>query len=102
MSSLLYKGCSILTGSFLGAIFGFVFTIMTTSVLTLISVTLILNIYVGGCFIFIGSMMLMKIYKKNRKIGIDLGPNANTEKKEDDPESEGLMKYEGVVTNTNV
>ena len=78
--------------------FGFVLTIITTSVLTLISVTLIFNMYVGACFIFIGSLMVLKIYGKNKKISIELGPSANTEKKEGDPESEGLMEQESFAT----
>ena len=48
--------------------------------------------------IFIGSMMLVKLYKKNKKINIELGPSASMVKKEGDPESEGLMEQESAAT----
>ena len=68
------KILTILTGTTFGAIFGAVLTIITVTVLTFISVTVIFNLYIGGTFVFIGVMILLKLYKKNKMVNIDLGP----------------------------
>ena len=67
------KACKCLLGATLGALFGLVLTFITTTCLTLISVTMIFNLYVGACFLFIGSMMVFKLYRKNKMVDIDLG-----------------------------
>ena len=57
-----------------------------------ISATMIFNLYVGSCFLLLGGMMLLKLYRKGKTVNIDLGPDA--EKQEDDPEGQGLIKQE--------
>ena len=66
--------CNLTTGSLIGAFTGLCLSFIITSCLTFVSVSLIYNLYVDACFIVIGGLMLQKVYNKNKKIDIDLGP----------------------------
>ena len=78
MIDILKNICVVLSGTTAGAFFGVTLSFITVSTLTLMSVTMIFNLYVGGTFLFIGGMMLVKLYRKNKIVKFDLEIPANS------------------------
>ena len=90
MIDILKNVCVIITGTSVGAFFGITLSFIMVATLTLISATMIFNLYVGGTFLFLGGMMLLKLYRKNKLVAFDLGIPAGAE----EPEGQSLIKKE--------
>ena len=81
-----------LLGATVGSVIGFALSAFTMVVLTMISLDKVLNIYFGILFLGIGLMMLMKLYRKNKLVNSESGPEVISRDYEVDFETNSLIK----------
>ena len=81
-----------LVGASVGSVIGLCLSAFTMVVLTMISTDKVLNIYFGLCFLFLGVMMLAKLYRKNRIVHIEVSSESNVRDYEVDFETNSLIK----------